>query len=561
MQLLQSLLPSASLLRLDSYTIEPGDTSQAGLRQRLTLNLSSRQAIAQCPLCGGLTERIHSHYERTLADVPCVQFSLRLIVKVCKFFCPNKDCRRRIFTERLPEVAAPWARKTVRFVQQLQAIGLALGGAAGARLGASLGYASCGSTLLNHLQRLPLPDFKTPKILGVDDFAFRKGHNYGTILVDLETHQPIELLADRKAETLAEWLKAHPGIEVLSRDRSKTYKSAMDTASPAAIQVADRFHLVKNLSDYLEEALKGYRVALKSAEQAQHQSIASAQPEATVVAISQPTSTAAAQQSILENQKRRVQLQQTMRELRAQLWTHAAIAQEVSVSIRTVERYLAAPDFPNIPAHFRSFGSGILDPYKKQLLAWWNTGIREPSVLVKLLKQEGYEGTGRTVQRYISGLRQAQGLPPVRIRVTHSLPKVTDPQAPPFTPKQAAFLMTLRPENRKIEETEILNQLTQQHPDLASIVEIADGFLQLLRQRQADQFDDWLLKTLASSIKPLQTFAKGLLDDYAAVKASMMMEVSNGPVEGLNNKLKMLKRQMYGRAGLDLLTKRFIMHT
>ena len=401
---------------------------------------------------------------------------------------------------------------------------------------------------------------RRPKLLGVDDFAFRKGHNYGTILVDLETHQPIALLADRKAETLIEWLQAHPGIEVLSRDRSKTYKNAMDAAAPDAIQVADRFHLVKNLSDYLEQSLRSYRAELKSAEKAQHQETASAQPEATVVVVPQPTVTAPSQQrSLLENQKRRVQLQQTMRELRTQMWTHVAIAEEVGVSTRTVERYLSAPDFSEVPTRYRTFGRGIIDPYKQQILAWWNTGIRVSSVLISLLKKEGYEGSTRTVQRYIKGLRKAQGLPPACVRVPHSLPKVSDPQTPPFTPKQAAFLLVLRPENRKAEETDILQQMAQQHPDLASIVEISDGFLQLLRQRQSDKFDDWLLKALACSIKPLQTFAKSLLDDYAAVKASMTLEVSNGPVEGLNNKLKMLKRQMYGRAGLDLLAKRFIM--
>ena len=552
MQLLQSLLPSVNLLHLDSYTIGPDELN-------LTLNLSSTQTTAKCPVCGGLTARIHSRYERTLADLPCMHLSLKLIIQVCKFFCPDEKCHRRVFTERLPEVAAPWARKTVRFIQRLQSVGLALGGAAGARLGSLLGYASSGSTLLNHLQRLPFPEVETPRILGVDDFAFRKGHHYGTILVNLETHQPIELLPDRKAETLAAWLEAHPGIEVISRDRSKTYKSAIDKAAPEAIQVADRFHLVQNLSEYLEQALSHYQPELKAAEQAQHIRLAAASPEETVIAIPQPTATASVKQSSLEHHQRRVQQQQIMRELRAQEWSHLAIAQEVGVSVQTVERYLSAPDLPETPVRRSTFGKGILESYKQQLLGWWNAGIREPSALTKLLRQKGYQGSSRTVQRYITGLRQAQGLPPVRVKVVKPLPQVIDPQNPPFTPKRAAYLITRRPENRQPEEAELLELVVQQHPDLALIVELADIFLELLRKQQVDGFDDWLVRMLASPIKAFKTFAKGLLDDYAAVKASLMMAVSNGPVEGLNNKLKMLKRHMYGKAGLELLAKRFIM--
>jgi len=539
------------VLRFDRCETEGSD--------HLTLRLSSTQKIVPCPLCSGLTHRIHSHYERTLADLPCVHFRLRLILQVCKFFCPNAECRRRIFTERLPEVAAPWARKTVRLIQRLQSIGLALGGAAGSRLGGRLGYAGSGSTLLNHLERLPLPAFKTPKVLGVDDFAFRKGHNYGTILVDLETHQPIAILADRKAETLAQWLETHPGIEVLSRDRSKTYKSAMTEGAPNAIQVADRFHLVKNLSESLEQAFGHYRSELKAAEQSQSQSTVADAPDVTVLAISKPTATEQAQQQIKQNQQRRIEQQNTIKSLRVQGWPQAAIAQKVGVSIRTVQRYSALPDFPETPDHMPTFGRSVLDPYKSQLLEWWNAGIREPSILMQLLKPCGFEGSLRTLQRYISGLREAQGLPPTRIKVNQALPKVVDSQSPPFTPRQAAYLVVLRPENRQAEETDLLERVVQQHPDLMLIVELANEFLQLLRQRQADDFDDWLLKVFGCAIKPLKTFAKGLFDDYAAVKASMIMEISNGPVEGLNNKLKMLKRQMYGRASLELLAKRLIM--
>ena len=179
-------------------------------------------------------------------------------------------------------------------------------------------------------------------------------------------------------------------------------------------------------------------------------------------------------------------------------------------------------------------------------------------MLMALLKPVGYEGSLRTLQRYISGLREAQGLPPVRVKVTHRLPKVIDSQSPPFTPRQAAYLVVLKPENRQAEDTDLLEQLVQQRPDLMQLVELADEFLNLLRQRQAKLFDSWLLKAASSTIKPLKTFEKGLFDDYAAVKASMSCDWSNGPVEGLNNKLKMLKRQMYGRASLDLLAKRLI---
>lgn len=552
MELLQCLLPSLSLLHLDGYEMTVGD-------QRLTLTLTSTQTQVACPICGQLSHRIHSHYTRTLADLPCVAFSLSLIIHVCKFFCPNPDCRRRIFTERLPEVAEPWARKTVRFVQRLQSIGLALGGAAGARLSDRLGITICGSTVLNQLGKLQLPEFEIPKILGVDDFAFRKGHNYGTILVDLETHQPIALLADRKAETLVAWLDAHPGIEVLSRDRSKTYKSAMTEGAPDAIQVADRFHLVKNLSETLEQAFGNYRSELKAAEKSQHQDTIAEAPEATVLAIAKPTATEKSQQRIRQNQQRKIEQQKTIKALRAEGCTQTATAQKVGVSLKTVERYSRLPDFPEVPPRRPTFGRSVLNPYKQQLLGWWNEGIREPSILMKLLEPWGFEGSLRTLQRYISGLREAQGLPPVRIKVNKALPKVVDPQTPPFTPRQAAYFVVLDPENRQAGETELLEQLVQQHEDVALLVELADEFLQLLRKRQADAFDDWLMKAVSCTIKPLQTFAKGLFDDYAAVKASMNSEVSNGPVEGLNNKLKMLKRQMYGRASLELLEKRFVM--
>jgi transposase len=203
-----------------------------------------------------------------LKDLSVAQFHLKIILSVCKFFCLNASCHRQIFTERLAEVVAPWARRTTRLTQHLIAMGLALGGSAAARLSQQMGYWYSRNSFLRVIASLPFPVLPTPKILGVDDFAFRKGHLYGTILVDLERNQPIALLPDRTAETLEEWLKGHPGVEILSRDRSKTYQSGMDKGAPDAIQVADRFHLLQNLEETLERFFKGHAQTLQQVEQA-----------------------------------------------------------------------------------------------------------------------------------------------------------------------------------------------------------------------------------------------------------------------------------------------------
>ena len=215
-------------------------------------------------------------------------------------------------------------------------------------------------------------------------------------------------------------------------------------------------------------------------------------------------------------QQRRIEQQKIIKQLSAQQWLQADIAKKVGVSIRTVQRSLVRPDFPEKPLHPAS-GRSILAPYKQQILAWWNADIRRPSVLMKLLKPLGYTGTYRTLQRYVSRLRSAQGLTPNRVRVTQPLAKVVDPQSPPFTPRRAAYLLVLRPENRGSDETTILERLAIQHPDLMRLIDLTDEFLKLLRQQKVKAFDAWLLKALTCKIQPLKKFAEGLVDDYAAV--------------------------------------------
>jgi transposase len=510
MEFFESLLPAQSLLSLLNCEIDL-------TAKQLTLWVSSTKTSAQCPLCKSTNYRVHSRYERTLTDLPCVHFSLAIILEVCKFFCQNANCKRRIFTERVPEIAAPWARKTVRLVQQLQAIGLALGGAAGARLCNQLGYRCCGSTLLNQLRKLLLPEFEVPRILGVDDFALRRGHQYGTILVDLEERRPIALLADRKAETLTEWLHEHPGVEVLSRDRSKAYRNGMNQGAPEAIQVADRFHLVKNLSEAIETLLSHYQRELKITEQRQLQLPPSTD---TVVVKPKTTATLQAQQRSLAKHQQRIEQQQEIKQLHARQCLHQDIAAYVGVSLRTVQRFLKLPDFSETPPKRGTLGKSLLDEYKQPFLVWWNSGITKPNELMRLLKQNGYTGSKRTLTRYISRLREAQGLPPARVKTLHKLPQVIDPQSPPLTARRAAFLIVQNPNNRDPEDAELLERLVAQHPDLGTAVNLADEFLHLLRQQKAEAFDDWLSKALASTLKPLRKFAAGLTSDIMLSKTA-----------------------------------------
>ena len=223
--------------------------------ENLTVHLATTAPTAVCPLCGYDTPRVHSRYTRRLDDLPCLGRCVRLQVAVRRFVCPRPDCPRRIFTERLPGFAAPWARTTDRLRQTQTDIGSSLGGEAGARLAARMAITASPDTLLRRVKRLKNKPTGPPRVVGIDDWAWRKGQCYGTIVVDLERSDVIDLLPDREADTVAAWLKAHPGIEVVSRDRSATYAEAATEGASQAVQVADRWHLLKNLREAVERVL------------------------------------------------------------------------------------------------------------------------------------------------------------------------------------------------------------------------------------------------------------------------------------------------------------------
>lgn len=371
-----TLLPRVPGLELENAAIDA---------ETVSLTLASTSVPVACPVCAQNTSRLHSHYGRTVADLPWGGRRVRLFLNVRKFRCPQKWCPRQVFTERLPDLVESYARKTIRLREIMELVGFALGGEAGVRLIQRLGMAVSPSTLLRYVRGTPLGVHPPPTVIGVDDFSLRRGQTFATIIVDLQRHEPIDLLPDRESETLADWLRANPGVEVIARDRYRPYIEGATAGAPEAVQVADRFHVLKNLYDAVERAVERNRHALREPD-------AASEEATTAVPAEGAGHPGWGHRSDPEKREERLRRYQRVVELRERGLYVEDIAGQVGVSQGTVVRWLNAEGFPERKRPKKKKPSPVA-PYAEYLERRWKERCINMSRLWREIKEMGYEGS------------------------------------------------------------------------------------------------------------------------------------------------------------------------
>jgi transposase len=527
----RTVLPAPKLLNLTGVRV----TESA-----ITLVAETSSSVALCPVCGKRSSRVHSRYTRTLADLPWQGIPVSVSLRVRRFFCDEGTCQRAIFAERLPSVAACYGRRTDRLDEWLTHVAFALGGEAGSRLLKDLGVVVSGDTLLNHIRSMRLSGFETPRVLSVDDFAFRRGTRYGTILVDLERHTLVDILPDRSADTFARWLSEHPGVEVVSRDRGGEYAEAARRTAPEAAQVADRFHLLKNLRDVVSRVFR------------QHADVLDLVPT-PAVHLQRLTNLRLDREASKRRTKEQTRkLFDSIHTLSKKGIKNAQIARELGIHRHTVEKYLAFKAPPE-RRHFVKKVSAIA-PYEDYILGRWEQGCHNATQIHKEISEQGYPGAYQNVWRITRYLKERERL------------KQTTPGRPSgISANHAAGILVKRAENRSEGEVRTLQRLKKAHQTTEQCCILFEEYAGMLRDKeQASEMqarrrlEAWTERAKASGIAELKAFATKLLQDTDAVVSAMTLPYSQGQTEGRVNKLKLVKRSMYGRGKFDLLRQRVL---
>lgn len=561
------MLPSDFLSRLLGTHLSPTDLVLTP--NLIAVALTSSDPNSLCPVCGQPSDHVHSRYRRILADLPLSGHQLALVLSLRRFFCHNAGCPRHIFCERLPALAAAHARSTTRLAHVHRILGLTLGGEPASRLAEELAAPTSGDTILRRVKNSPPEPESSYRFVGIDDFALRKGHTYGTALIDHQRHRVIDRFDGRDGEPVAAWLKLHPGVEVITRDRWAAYANACSEGAPKATQVADRFHLVGNIRELVERLFEQHASALDAALEPPATTTASQMelpptPDITIdldSSVATPTiATPDANKDVApaspplpptslkvsNRQQRRLDRFDEVRRLRLAGRSIRQIAHELRISPKTVIGYTRrerCPDWNPGTQH-----ASRLDRYQAVVDGFIKEGGRVAALLYRRLKDQGCKSSYDAVRRFLYRRLSAAGV--TSKRSSRGPPR---PRRP--TGRQLAFEFVRRAEDRSEEAAKRMEKV-KATTELCGSLGLANELLEMTRGQSKTSLSDWLARADASESRSVQTFAETLRTDASAVQAALSTPWNNGPVEGQVNRLKFIKRSGYGRAGLPLLRAR-----
>jgi transposase len=518
--------------------VEVEEVSRAGGSVRITASTSVPAAV--CPGCGTASGRVHSRYRRRLLDTAIGGCAVTICLTVRRFFCLMPGCAKKTFAEQAEGLTSRYARRTPAATAMLEAVALALGGRAGARLSGRLAAQVSRMTLLRLIRALPDPACSvSPRVLGVDEFALRKGRRYGTLIVDIETRRPVDILDERSADSFAEWLQSRPGTEVICRDRAGVYSDGGRRGAPDAIQVADRWHLWHNLGEAVERAVSRHRDHLQAAVTAQASGPATAPTPRPA-----PAPGAGRTGKIADRTRAR---HADVHRLLACNRGYREIAAVLGLSRNTVRRFARAASPEELLA---SDGTGrqasMLDEHADYLRERWESGCTNAAALWRELRDRGYQGAPGHVRHYLA-----------RFRGTGTAPAPAP--GPPKVRSVTAWIMS-RPGGLSDADRASLDAILASSPELSAVAAAVRSFAAIMNQRRGRELlEPWMNAALATGEPALKSFVTGLKADQEAVTNGLTLPWSSGAVEGHVNRIKMLKRQMYGRANPDLLRLRVLL--
>lgn len=534
-------------LSVDGFDIERVELTEQGW---LVWARSTRNEH-RCPTCDHVTRRVHSYTQRRLRDLSVDGQPVRLQLTVGRWRCQNARCPRKTFVERIDRLAGLHQQLTKRCEEALRAIGLALNGEGGSRLARRLHLPASGDTILRIVRRTPLMPRPTPRVVGVDDWAKKKRLRYGTILVDLEAHRVVELLDERTAAVVADWLKQHTGVEWVTRDRSTEYAKGISAGAPESRQVADRWHLLHNLSEALERCLQRLR------------------PDLETMMVTQ----AVQELSPYDRSKRRSRAEdmaaRTARERRRHLYTQVQRLKQQGLNILQIARRLGhtwtcvrdlyqAETCPERKPHPRQYST--VDPYTAYLAQRWQEGCHNAQQLWREIRQRGFRGSHRMVTLWAQARRDST------VPITGQADSHSETQGSASS-QQHARLRVLPSSHEWVwkaleknpthdSDQRQYQEILDHHPVIRTAVTLAQQFAGLVRNGKPRQLKGWIRRATASGIAEMASFASGIQRDFEAVHAALATQLSNAQCEGQINRLKLIKRMMYGRAKLDLLRVR-----